>query len=102
MITFDPGFKGPAADRTTGMAYFKKFIQTGPADRKSGPFRIHTLFLQEHPANGAHRGINKVDELIEYVHGEKALLMGVNRLRLPVIDGQLWRPRNTGDRIGLL
>jgi hypothetical protein len=65
MIILDPGYKGPSADSTTGMAYFRKFIQTGQTDRKPGPFRIRTLFSQEDPANRAHGGINKVEELIE-------------------------------------
>jgi len=64
MIIFDPGYKGPTADSATGMAYFRKFIQTGQADRKTGPPRIRPFFLQEVSADGAHRGINEVDELI--------------------------------------
>jgi hypothetical protein len=64
MIIFDPGYKGPTADSATGMAYFRKFIQTGQTDRKSGPFRTCPLSSQENPANGARGRINEVDELI--------------------------------------
>jgi hypothetical protein len=64
MIIFDPGYKGPTADSATGMGYFRKFIQTGQADRKTGPSRIRPLFSQEVSTDRAHGGINEVDELI--------------------------------------
>jgi hypothetical protein len=77
MITFDPGYKRPAADCATGMAYFRKFIQAGQADRKTGPFRIRTLFSQEVSTDGTHGGINKVKELIKNRHRYNALRIGV-------------------------
>jgi hypothetical protein len=65
VIIFDPGFKGSTANGTAWMGNFSKFIKTGPADRKTGPFRIRLPVPEEISADRAPGGINDVDKVFE-------------------------------------